>query len=80
MRPKVGFMPEDVSAQLMRAGGAMALLMARFDTDTIRFVGRWRSNVVLIYLHTTAQMFTEVLALRMVQHGDFALISPAHRD
>ena len=28
MGPQVGFTPEDVSARLMRAGGAMALLMA----------------------------------------------------
>ena len=49
MGPKVGFMPEDVSTQSLRAGGAMALLMARVDTDTIRLVGRWRSDVMLRY-------------------------------
>ena len=47
MGPQVGFTPEDVSAQSMQAGGAMALLMARVDTDTIRLVGRWRSDVML---------------------------------
>ena len=31
----------------------MALLMERIDTDTIRLVGRWRSNAILGYLHTT---------------------------
>ena len=56
----------------------MALLMARVDTDTIRLVGRWRSDVMLRYLHTTAKSFTEGLASRMVQHRDYALVPPAH--
>ena len=34
------------------AGGAMALLMARVDTYTIRFVSRWISNAIMCYLHT----------------------------
>ena len=61
----------------MRAGGTMALLMAHVDTYTIRLVGRWRSDAMLRYVHTTAQTFTEGLAARMVQHGDYALIPPA---
>ena len=80
MRPQVGFTLEDVSARLIQAGGAMALFMARVDTDTIRLVGRWCSNVMLCYLHTTAQTFTEGLASRMVQHGYYALIPLAHGD
>ena len=58
----------------------MALLMARVDTDTIRLVGRWRSDVMLRYLHTTAKTLTEGLASRMVQHRDYALVPPAHGD
>ena len=64
----------------MRAGGAMALLMARVHTYTICLVGRWCRDVMLRYLHTTAQRFTEGLASRMVQHGDYALIPPSHGD
>ena len=48
----------------------MALPMVHVDTDTIRLVGRWRSDVMLRYLHTTAKTFTEGLASRMVQHRD----------
>ena len=44
----------------------------------IRLIGRWRSNAMLRYLHTPAQTFTEELAERMVQHGDYALIPPVH--
>ena len=76
--PQVGLTPEDVSARSMRAGGVMALLMARVDTDTICIVGRWRSNIMLRYLHTKAQTFIEGLAARMVKHRDYALIPPAH--
>ena len=68
---QVGFTPDDVSARSMQAGGDMALLMARVDTYTIRLVGRWRSNAMIRYLHTTVQTFTEGLAARMVQHGDY---------
>ena len=80
MGPQVGFTPEDVIARSMRASGAMALLMASVDTHTIRLVGRCRSDFMLRYLHTTAHTFTEGLATRMVQHEDYALIPPAHRD
>ena len=80
MGPQVGFTTEDVSARSMRASGDMALLMARVNTDTIRLVGRWRIDVMLRYLHTTAKTFTEGLASRMVQHGDYALILPSHGD
>ena len=64
----------------MWAGGSMALLMARVDMDTIRLVGRWRSDVMLRYLHMTANTFTEGLASHMVQHEDYALIPPARGD
>ena len=76
--PHVGFTPDDVSLHSMRAGGAMALLMARVGKDTIRLVGRWRSNEMLRYLHMTAQTFTEGLAMRMFQHRGYAVIPPAH--
>ena len=64
----------------MRASGAMALLMARVDTYKIRLVGRWRSNIMLRYLHMTEQTFMEGLASRMVQHRGYALIPPPHGD
>ena len=45
--PQVGFTPEDVIERSMRADGAMTLLMAREDTDTIPLVVRWRSDIML---------------------------------
>ena len=62
----------------MRDGSTMALLTARVDQKMIRLVGRWRSNVMLCYLHTTVKTFTAGFAARMAQHRDYALITPAH--
>ena len=64
----------------MRVGSAMALLMERVDTYMIRFVRRWHSDSMLRYLQKTAETFTEGIAARMVQRGDYALIPPAHGD
>ena len=33
---------------------------------------------MICYLHTTSKGFTDGLALRMFQYGDYALIPPAH--
>ena len=57
----------------------MALLIFRVDTDTIRLVGRWRSDVMMRHPHTSAHTFTSGLPARMVKHGNYALIPPAHR-
>mmetsp|Transcript_20739 Transcript_20739/g.60329 ORF Transcript_20739/g.60329 Transcript_20739/m.60329 type:complete len:132 (+) Transcript_20739:903-1298(+) len=75
---KVGFRAEDVSARSMRAGGAKALLLSKVDSDTIRLVGRWRSDVMLRYLHTMAKPFTQGLASQMVAHGEYTLMPPSN--
>ena len=56
----------------------MDLLMARVDPDTIHMVQRWRSDMILSYLHTTANSFTEGLLANMFKHGAYALIPPMH--
>jgi hypothetical protein len=72
--PGVGFLPKDISASALRAGGAMALLCARVDTDLIQLLGRWRSDVMLRYLHVQAQPVMSNFARLMVQGGQFNLI------
>ena len=52
--------------------------MERVDPDTIHLVGRWRSDTILHYLHTTAKSFTEGLLVKMFEHGAYALIPPTH--
>ena len=43
----------------------MDILMAWVDSDTIRLVGRWLSDTILRYFHTTAKSFTEGLLVKM---------------
>ena len=62
----------------MCARDAMALLLDRVDTDTIRIVRRWRSNTKLRYLQNYNQTFTAGLEVCMVQHGDYRITPPAH--
>jgi hypothetical protein len=70
----LGIDPRRVSARSLRAGGAMALLCARVDTDIIRLVGRWRSDEMLRYLHLQAYPLMRTFAHRMCSAGNFNLL------
>ena len=78
--PKYDFTETDVSAWSLRAGRAMAPLLAQVDTDTMCLVRRWRSKTMLLYLHNTPKYFTQGLATHMVQYGMYLIITPAHAD
>lgn len=67
-----GYLPQDVSARSLRAGGAMALFNSSVDSDTIRLLGRWQSDAMLRYLHLQAQPVMHGFARRMLQGGDYA--------
>jgi hypothetical protein len=43
----LGITSQDISAHSLRAAGAMALLCANVDHDTICLIGRWRSDKML---------------------------------
>jgi hypothetical protein len=73
-----GLQPDDISVRSLRASGAMALLCARVDTDTIRLLGRWRSDEMLRYLHVQSYPIVAPLASRMLHQGHFSLI-PNHQ-
>jgi hypothetical protein len=70
----LGFKASDVSARSLRAAGAMALLCAHVDTDTIRLLGRWRSDEMLRYLTVQAQPIMRDFASRMLQGGHYTLL------
>lgn len=42
-----GISPSDISTRGMRAGGAMALLLAGVRGERIKILGRWRSDVMM---------------------------------
>jgi hypothetical protein len=71
--PHLGFPPDQVTARSMRAGGAMALLCGNVDANTIRLVGRWRSDAMFRYLHAQALPLVNQLARTMLAHGNFSL-------
>jgi hypothetical protein len=58
----------------MRAGGAMVLLLSNVDTDKIKLLGRWRSDAMMRYLHTTARPLVQGFAANMVSNGDYVQI------
>ena len=68
-----GFAPADVNARALRAGGAMALLCARVDTNIIKMVARWRSDAMFRYLHLQAYPLMRSLAPSMLQAGSFTI-------
>jgi hypothetical protein len=75
--PELGYLPSDVSARSLRAGGAMALLCGNVDTHTIKLVGRWKSEAMFRYLHAQALPIIRNLARTMLIHGNFTLVAGA---
>ena len=74
--PTLGIDRSEISARALRAGGAMALVRARVDLSLVRLMGRWKSDVMLRYIHRSA-LQTVDLAAQMLQHGEF--IIPRHQ-
>jgi hypothetical protein len=72
--PTLGITTKDISARSLRASGAMALLCAHVDHDTIRLIGRWRSDKMLRYLHIQAQPIMADFARRMVVGGRYHMV------
>jgi hypothetical protein len=72
--PSLGFLPEDISARSLRAGGAMALLCANIDKNVISLLGRWRSDEMMRYLHVQAQPVMKHFAQKMLVSGEFHLV------
>jgi hypothetical protein len=52
----------------------MALLCAHVDMDTIRLIGRWRSDEMLRYLHVQAAPLMRGFAARMLAGGNYTLL------
>ena len=68
----LGFLPAEVSARSLRAAGAMALLVAKVDTNIIQILGRWRSDEMFRYLHLTAEPIMKQFASKML-NADYTL-------
>lgn len=68
----LGFLSSEVSARSLRAAGAMALLVAKVDTNIIQILGRWRSDEMFRYLHLTAEPIMKQFAAKML-NADYTL-------
>jgi hypothetical protein len=72
--PTLGVTAADISARSLRASGAMALLCAHIDHDTIRLIGRWRSDEMLRYLNIQAQPVMADFSRRMIHGGHYSML------
>ena len=72
--PLIGFLPDDVSARSLRAGGVNALLLTRVDPDIISLIGRSRSDEMLRYLHVQAAPLMADYSKRMLAAGTYNLL------
>lgn len=66
----LGILPSKISTRKKRADGAMALLLAGIGGKCINILGRWRSDVMMRYLHMSAPPVLSGFAARMVHHKD----------
>jgi hypothetical protein len=66
-----GIKAMDISAQSLRAGGAMAMFFGKIDINNIRFMGRWHIDVMLRYLHVQAQPIVGRFAEVMYNNGAY---------
>ena len=66
---QTGIDPQELSARLLRAGGAMALLTGGCDSDIIKLLGRWKSDAMMDYLHETSLPVFQRLAVTMFNNG-----------
>jgi hypothetical protein len=71
---RTGIIPDEVSARLLRAGGAMALICGKVDKNLIQMIGRWHSNVMICYLHMQAQPIVQHSASKMYNNGTYAFL------
>ena len=69
-----GIQPARISARSLRAGGAMALLCAHTDKETIKLLGRWHSDAMMQYLHQDCLPVMNRLARKMYNNGKYSFL------
>jgi hypothetical protein len=67
----LGFAAKDGTVCSLRAAGAMALLCSHVNSDSIRLLGRWRSDEMLCYLTVQAQPIMRNFSHRMPSGGQY---------
>ena len=54
----------------------MALLLGNVDKNTIKMVGRWRSDEMMRHLHISARQLIHNHAATMYTNADYTLVVP----
>jgi hypothetical protein len=67
-------LPTELESRSLRAGGATALLCANIDFNTIRLLGRWKSDAMIRYLHISANPAVHKLAKDMYAGGFYSFV------
>ena len=75
-----GIDPSLVSARSLRPGGATALLCAGIDSDSVRLLGRWKSDAMLRYLRIQAAAHANNFAQKMLDHGAYTFHGTSYKD
>ena len=68
---ETGIDPQKISIRSLRAGGATALLCAGIDKETIKLIGRWRSDAMDTYLRTSTFDLTRHYSAQMLAAGGY---------
>jgi hypothetical protein len=67
-----GIPASEISARLLRGGGAMVMLCGNIDLNNIQTMGRWHSDAMMRYLHIQAQPIIGNYAAIMMNVGNYA--------
>ena len=70
----LGFTGKDVGTYSIRSSFAMALYLARREVSTIMLMGRWSSDVFLLYIRRQVQEFSRGVSRDMVKEDHFYTI------
>ena len=71
--PTISFLPKDLFTRSICAAGAMAVLNARVDGETICIIGRWCFNTMLCYSHVQDAPIMNIFSSFMVSHRKYTL-------
>ena len=70
----LGLLPDDIYVRCLRAAGANALLTFHIYTDIIRMIGRWKSDLILRYLHLQVEHVMRDYSRKIISRGQFTLL------
>ena len=70
----LGIPTHKISAQSLRVGGAMVILLNNIDPNRISLIVRWCSYKMICYISVTAHLLMHGYAAMMVAAGGYTLI------